>query len=168
MLAEVQSLTIETACPQCHCPIIWCWGTLSRLLCHVSWSSCISPLQATHGQGVELEPSEEMALAAMQIDKQTARQLLNSSLPVPSEVLMGHQKALAQIATKAHQQRLHVSASQLLGPSHSTKFRRCDVASSKSGRKAGDESRHSLPLVLLRSANASSFSILAEGLSNLA
>ena len=50
-----------------------------------------------------------MALAAMQIDKQSARQLLNSSLPVPSDVLMGHQKALAQIATKAHQQRLHVS-----------------------------------------------------------
>ena len=68
-------------------------------------------LQATHGQGVELEPSEEMALAAMQIDKQTARQLLNSSLPVPSDVLAGHQKALAQIATKAHQARLHVSAS---------------------------------------------------------
>ena len=67
-------------------------------------------LQATHGQGVELEPSEEMALAAMQIDKQTARQLLNSSLPVPSDVLAGHQKALAQIATKAHQARLHVSA----------------------------------------------------------
>ena len=70
------------------------------------------PGQATHGQGVELEPSEEMALAAMQIDKQSARQLLNSSLPVPSEVLMGHQKALAQIATKAHQARLHVSASR--------------------------------------------------------
>ena len=69
-------------------------------------------LQATHGQGVELEPSEEMALAAMQIDKQTARQLLNSSLPVPSDVLAGHQKALAQIATKAHQARLHVSASR--------------------------------------------------------
>lgn len=68
-------------------------------------------VQATHGQGVELEPSEEMALAAMQIDKQSARQLLNSSLPVPGDVLMGHQKALAQIATKAHQQRLHVSRS---------------------------------------------------------
>ena len=51
-----------------------------------------------------------MALAAMQIDKQSARQLLNSSLPVPSDVLMGHQKALAQIATKAHQQRIHVSS----------------------------------------------------------
>ena len=86
-------------------------------------------LQATHGQGVELEPSEEMALAAMQIDKQSARQLLNSSLPVPSDVLMGHQKALAQIATKAHQQRLHVSPCTLwvrasevpniAGPQHS-------------------------------------------------
>ena len=73
-------------------------------------------MQATHGQGVELEPSEEMALAAMQIDKQTARQLLNSSLPVPSDVLMGHQKALAQIATKAHQTRLHVSASCVQRP----------------------------------------------------
>ena len=61
----------------------------------IECSSC--NLQATHGQGVELEPSEEMALAAMQIDKQSARQLLNSSLPVPSDVLMGHQKALAQI-----------------------------------------------------------------------
>ncbi len=60
-----------------------------------------------------------MALAAMQIDKQSARQLLNSSLPVPSDVLMGHQKALAQIATKAHQQRLHVSASDTLGFQHS-------------------------------------------------
>ena len=102
-----------------HCPNILCRSLAA--LSPADTTLGFTMLQATHGQGVELEPSEEMALAAMQIDKQSARQLLNSSLPVPSEVLMGHQKALAQIATKAHQQRLHVSPSHPwhLSPSNS-------------------------------------------------
>ncbi len=60
--------------------------------------------QTSAGQG-DQEPSEESALAAMQIDKVSARQLLAQSLPVPSDVLAANQKALAAIGTKARQAR---------------------------------------------------------------
>ncbi|CAL5224932.1 g7701 [Coccomyxa viridis] len=122
MAGSGQSMPWSDAEDRLLCAIVHEFGSNWFLVADVLSASCAmqgiyrSPttcryrfrnLTATHGQGVELEPSEEMALAAMQIDKQSARQLLNSSLPVPSDVLMGHQKALAQIATKAHQQRLH-------------------------------------------------------------
>jgi hypothetical protein len=56
------------------------------------------------------EPSEESALAAMQIDKMSARQLLAQSLPVPSSVLANHQAALVQTGVKARNHRLQVRA----------------------------------------------------------
>ena len=63
--------------------------------------------QMAAGQG-DQEPSEESALAAMQIDKVSARQLLAQSLPVPSDVLAANQKALAAIGAKARQARAQV------------------------------------------------------------
>lgn len=45
----------------------------------------------------------------MQMDKTSARLLLNTSLPVPSDVLSGHQKALVQIGQRARQLRRGVS-----------------------------------------------------------
>ena len=66
--------------------------------------------QTSAGQG-DQEPSEESALAAMQIDKVSARQLLAQSLPVPSDVLAANQKALAAIGTKARQARQQVATS---------------------------------------------------------
>ncbi|KAK9905730.1 hypothetical protein WJX75_005313 [Coccomyxa subellipsoidea] len=56
------------------------------------------------GQG-DAESTEESALAAMQIDKMSARQLLHQSLPVPTDVLGAHQRALANVGQKARQNR---------------------------------------------------------------
>ncbi len=64
-------------------------------------------MQSAVPQG-EPEPSEENALAAMQMDKTSARMLLNTSLPVPSDVLATHQKALVQIGQRARQLRRQV------------------------------------------------------------
>ncbi len=54
----------------------------------------------TSGQG-DAEPTEESALAAMQIDKVSARQLLHQSLPVPPLTLASHQQVLGEVGHKA-------------------------------------------------------------------
>ncbi|CAL8472359.1 g11902 [Coccomyxa elongata] len=54
----------------------------------------------TSGQG-DAEPTEESALAAMQIDKVSARQLLHQSLPVPPLTLSSHQQVLGEVGHKA-------------------------------------------------------------------
>ncbi len=56
------------------------------------------------GQG-DAEPTEESALAAMQIDKMSARQMIHQSLPMPSDILRTHQSALANVGQKARQNR---------------------------------------------------------------
>ena len=69
-------------------------GHEEKCWCHVQMS----------GQG-DAESTEESALAAMQIDKMSARQLLHQSLPVPTDVLGAHQRALANVGQKARQNR---------------------------------------------------------------
>ena len=78
------------------------------------------------------EPSEESALAAMQIDKMSARQLLAQSLPVPSGVLAEHQSALARIGAKARNHRLQArsppSAPLPSGTAHNRALDACSMA----------------------------------------
>lgn len=76
----------------------------------------VSTRTQTSGQG-DAEPTEESALAAMQIDKMSARQLLHQSLPVPNDVLSVHQRALANVGQKARQNRQQVLiAASILSP----------------------------------------------------
>ena len=69
----------------------------------------LSPGQAPAAEGGEV--SEGAVLAAMHVNKPLARELLTSALPVPDAVLAVHQKALADIASRARHKRLTVRPS---------------------------------------------------------